>query len=116
MMRDWPLGAGSAVWAYLRVSGEDQAERGTPIAGQRAEVERYCQAHSLALSRWFVDEARPGGSTVGRDRFEELIRLAHQDGHAVDGVIFWSWARFARDQVDANFCKSDLRRLGYTLI
>ena len=37
---DCPLPPGSSIYAYLRVSGEDQAERGTPIAGQRQELER----------------------------------------------------------------------------
>ena len=58
MMSESVLPAGSRVWAYLRVSSEDQAERGTPIADQRAEVLRYCDEDSLVLTRWFVDEAR----------------------------------------------------------
>jgi len=37
-MSKCPLATGLRVWAYLRVSGEDQAERGTPIAGQRNEA------------------------------------------------------------------------------
>lgn len=59
-MSSCALPVGSRVWAYLRVSGEDQAERGTPIGGQRAEVERYWQEQSLVLTRWFVGEARTG--------------------------------------------------------
>ena len=85
MMSDCPLAVGSRVWAYVRVSGEDQVERGTPISGQRAEVLRHCEENSLMLTRWFVDEARPGATVAGRDQLEELIRLAHQDGRSADG-------------------------------
>lgn len=112
---DCPLPPGSSIYAYLRVSGEDQAERGTPIAGQRQELERYIQAHGLVLAHIpFIDEARSGSSTTGRDAFLHMIQAAHND-HRADGVVFWSWARFARDETDAHFYKADLRRHGLTV-
>lgn len=50
------------VWAYIRVSGDRQADRGLPVAGQRRAIEEYAREHSLHLSRVFVDEARSGGT------------------------------------------------------
>ena len=64
---DCPLPPGSSIYAYLRVSGEDQAERGTPIAGQRQELEGYIQKHGLVLAHpAFIDEARSRPSSAGR--------------------------------------------------
>ncbi|MGQ9554181.1 MAG: hypothetical protein ACUVWR_08730 [Anaerolineae bacterium] len=39
-----PLQAGDEVWAYLRVSTGEQAERVIPILGQRQAIERYAIA------------------------------------------------------------------------
>lgn len=113
---DCPLSPGSAIYAYLRVSGDDQAERGTPIAGQRYELQSYIEKHHLILAHpAFVDEARPGSSTAGRAAFLAMIRQARSDGHHADGIVFWSWSRFARDADDAHFYKADLRRRGFTV-
>lgn len=50
----------SIVWAYIRVSGDAQADRGLPVAGQRRAIEEYAREHNLHLARVFVDEARSG--------------------------------------------------------
>ena len=34
---------------------------------------------------------------------------------SVEGIIFWSLSRLARDQLDSQFMKADLRRRGYVL-
>ncbi len=52
----------NAVWADMRVSGDEQADRGLPVAGQRLAIEEYAQEHNLHLARVFVDEARSGGT------------------------------------------------------
>jgi len=57
--QDSQLSRGSSVWAYLRVSGPEQQERGT-IVGQREFMENWAQEHGLVITRWFVDETKPG--------------------------------------------------------
>ena len=111
-----PLPAGSRVIGYLRVSGETQKEKGT-IAGQLQELERYVDEHGLILAHpTFVDEAKPGSSTAPRDGFNSMISYAREEPRPCDGIIFWSWSRFSRDQDDAHFFKADLRRRGYVLV
>ncbi len=111
-----PLPEGSLVMAYLRVSGDVQKERGT-IMGQREELDRYIRAHKLLMAHPpFLDEAKAGSSVAPRDGFQAMLALARQEPRPCDGIVFWSWSRFARDQDDAHFYKADLRRRGYTLI
>lgn len=108
-----PLPPGSAVWAYLRDSGGETQD----LASQRAYLLAYCEHHRLHLARLFEDGAISGGSVAGRDQFELMIDLARlSDQSQVDGIIYWDTKRFARNQLDSQFYKADLRRLGYKLI
>jgi DNA invertase Pin-like site-specific DNA recombinase len=111
-----PLPPGSLVWSYLRVSGDEQADSGLPIAGQRQYVQDYVDRNQLVIAGWFIDEARPGNSTAKRDAFNEMIEASRRKPRPVDGIIVWSLSRFARNLQDSQFYKADLRRRGYTLL
>jgi site-specific DNA recombinase len=116
------LPPGSRVTAYFRDSGGDEQERS--IDQQRREAEAYCARHHLVLVRVFTDEARPGGTVVGREAFEELIHYCRQmapdvrrrSPDAPAGVLLWDLKRFARNTLDNAFFKADLRRRGYELV
>jgi site-specific DNA recombinase len=108
-----PLPPGSSVWAYLRDSGGGTQDLGS----QRAYLLAYCDYYRLTLIRLFEDGAVSGGSVVGRDQFELMITLARSHGRpAVDAVLFWDIKRFARNQLDSQFFKADLRKRGYRLV
>lgn len=104
----------SVAWGYIRVSGDEQADRGLPVAGQRRALAEYAQEHGVFLERVFVDEARSGGSDQ-REEFQLLMHLAHRTPPPCDQVLLWSWSRFARDQDDAHYWKASLRRHGIQL-
>lgn len=109
------LRPGDAVYGYIRVSGDEQADRGLPVAGQREAIERHCDEHQLHLAGIFIDEARPGGSD-DRPAFREMMRLAQADRPPVRAILLWSWSRFARQQDDAHYWKAALRRKGVEVI
>lgn len=111
-----PLPPGSHVWVYLRVSGDEQADRGLPIAGQRQHAQEYADQFHLIITRWFVDEAKSAGSTVGRDAFNDMVYLARQKPRPGDAILLWDIKRFARNLLDSQFYKADLRRRGWELI
>jgi len=104
---------GDRVWAYGRDSGGINQQHS--VASQRRAIEEICQQHSVAVVHFFSDEARPGSTTVGRDALEDLLYLSKQKPQPVEGIIFWSLARLARDQLDSQFIKIDLRRRGYII-
>lgn len=124
MSSDCPLAPGARVVAYYRDSGGADQERS--VGQQRRAAEAYCEQRHLVLLRSFADEARPGGSVVGREAFQEMIdhlrRLAPEpergprDPDAPDGLLYWDIKRFARDQDDSAFFRADLRRRGYEVI
>jgi len=109
-----PLPASSRVWAYTRDSGGDAQD----IGDQNRAVERFCRDNGLVLERLFCDEARSGSTVAGREQFHEMIHFARvlDDDQIPDGLVLWSFSRFARDFDDAQFYKAALRRRGITII
>jgi len=99
--------------AYLRDSGGEHQELSTEQ--QRQAIETWAAQNGCTISIWFVDAARPGSSTVGRDQFQAM--MAHFRNHpSEDGLVMWKMSRFARDIDDAQFYKADLRRRGYKIV
>ena len=111
--REFPFKPGDRVWGYCRDSGGIRQDKS--VAQQRQEIEELCRHYGVDLAHLFGDEARIGSTTVGRDALEDLLYLAKQDPRPMNGIIFWSFARLARDQIDSQFVKAELRHRGYIL-
>jgi site-specific DNA recombinase len=111
--RGCPFNQGDRIWAYCRDSGGEEQQ--DSVASQRRAIEEYCEEHNLILLYVYTDEGKPGSSTVGREGLEDLLYLARQEPRPVEGIIFWSFSRLARKQMDSQFIKSDLRRRGYLI-
>jgi site-specific DNA recombinase len=99
---------GANVWAYLRDSGGPSQDRS--VGQQKAEIEAYCQRHGLSLTLVFADVARSGGSTTGRDQFNEMIDMSVHKSTRPAALLIWNYARFARDLDDSQYYKSTLRK------
>jgi DNA invertase Pin-like site-specific DNA recombinase len=86
---------------YFRDSGGDEQERS--VDQQRRVAEEYCQRHHLVLVKVFADEARPDGTVIGREAFDDLIHYCRQYApsakrrapDAPDGILLWDLKRFA---------------------
>jgi site-specific DNA recombinase len=111
--RTCPFEPGSRIWAYCRDSGGDDQQ--DSVASQRRAVEGYCDEHLLVLVQVFANEARPGTTTVGREDLADLQYFARQQPRPVESIIFWSFSRLARRQIDSQFIQSNLRQQGYVL-
>jgi site-specific DNA recombinase len=109
--RRWELPPGSHVWVYLRHSpGDNQT-----IDSQKSAMQVWCDEQGWIIDGWFIDEAVEG-SREDRAQFQKMIFLARQDVKHVDGIALWSFSRFARSQLDAQFYKADLRKRGYVIV
>jgi DNA invertase Pin-like site-specific DNA recombinase len=107
------LSPGSTVWAYLRDSGGPNQDRS--IEQQRNIVTEYCLAHNLVLSRVFSDVHKSGGTTAGRDQFEQMVATSASEADRPAGLIIWNFARFARDVDDSQIYKGILRKRGIVI-
>ncbi len=106
------LTPGSLWWAYCRVSpGERQS-----VASQRSELERFAAEHGLTIERWWIDDGVSGSSIEGREAFDAMIEASRVKPPAVAGVLVWNLARWARNDLDSQYYRSDLRRRGYAVV
>lgn len=62
-----------AVYGYLRVSTETQAEKGGGIETQRQNIQKYADAHDLTISQWFTD-AGISGAVKDTDEDEAISK------------------------------------------
>ena len=107
----WALPVGSKVWVYLRHSPGDTQN----IDSQQSGMRSWCAESGWLVEKEFID-AGIEGSKEQREQFQEMMALARQEPRAADGIVVWSFSRFARDLQDAQFYKAWLRKMGYTII
>jgi|GEM_PF-439420 len=102
---------GSKVVVYLRDSGGPHQEQSVPQ--QQAVLKTWALEHQVTITAFYIDAARTGRDTVGRGNFMRMINHFRQPMVEEDGVLLWSFSRFARDNNDAGYFKYDLRRRGF---
>lgn len=99
--------------AYLRDSGGDAQD--LSVTQQKDSLTRWADENHVNITQFYMDEARPGSTTVGREAFQHMINHFRQPVVRESGVLLWSFSRFARDINDASFFKADLRRRGFSV-
>jgi DNA invertase Pin-like site-specific DNA recombinase len=104
------LPPGSIVDSYRRDSGGSRQDKSTDQ--QLTELDAYCEKYGFIHRHKFVDEAKSGGSTAGRDDFNRMIEKYMVQEKRPNGLLLWNYARFARDIDDAQFNKINIRRWG----
>jgi len=112
-VKDDPFEPGSRLVFYARDSGGGEQDLST--AQQEQAARAWCAERGHILTRAFIDAARPGSTTAGRQAFEELIQYLRGGGEGEQGVIIWKWNRFARDIDDAQYFRADIRRRGFEI-
>ncbi len=103
----------SIVDCYCRDSGGMHQDKST--GQQLEEISVYCLDHSLQLRYKFIDAAKSGATTAGRDEFNRMIDLYRHEADRPAGLILWNYARFARDFENAIYYKSLLRTYGIVI-
>ncbi len=102
---------GSSLAAYLRDSGA--ARQNLSVPQQEGKIRQWCDENHYTLTLIFADVARSGGSTVGRDQLDAMLKHFESGNAKEAGVVFWDYSRWARNFDDGQFFLSSLRRLGY---
>lgn len=101
---------GSHIFAYLRDSGGTEQE--LSITRQVNEITTWASAHGITIARWFTDEARSGRTVEKREQLNAMME-AFRSGAEVGGVVVWAYDRFARNAIEAQTFRLQIRALGY---
>ncbi len=103
--------------AYIRVSHEDSANRGTSLETQRRDIERYASREGIQIVEWFEE---PGKSAFKngdkRTEFARMVARAKDEVASVSLVLVWKSDRFSRDRYQAAAVKGELAKAGVRVL
>ncbi len=95
---------------YIRVSTDEQADKGYSQRDQEERLQKYCQINSIRVRKVVFEDH--SAKTFNRPQWTKLlIDLRKYKGQS-DLVLFTKWDRFSRNAGDAYQMISVLRKLG----
>ncbi len=95
---------------YIRVSTDEQADKGYSQRSQEELLRKYCDIHHISIRRVMFEDH--SAKTFARPEWKAyLLELKKHKGKA-DLVLFLKWDRFSRNAGDAYQMINTLRKLG----
>jgi len=82
---------------YVRVSTQEQSEKGWSVEGQVNECTSYCKRKGYRVVEVFQDHGFSGSKL---ERPGLLSLLDHGEAEAYDRLVLWRYDRLSRDDVD----------------
>lgn len=96
---------------YIRVSTDEQADKGYSQRNQEEVLKRYCQFHNLQIRKIIFEDH--SAKTFNRPAWNNLLTdLKKTKGRLSDLILFTKWDRFSRNAGDAYQMISTLKSLG----
>ena len=84
---------------YIRVSTDEQADRGYSLGVQREQLEKYCLAHDIEIAILYREDH--SAKNFNRPEFNKFLTYAKSNHRKIDYFLFVSWDRFSRNAPDA---------------
>ncbi len=95
---------------YIRVSTDEQADKGYSQRDQEERLRRYCVYHSIEIRNVIFEDH--SAKTFNRPEWKKLILNLKKYKNRIDIVLFTKWDRFSRNTGDSYMMISILRKLG----
>jgi site-specific DNA recombinase len=96
---------------YIRVSTDEQADKGYSQRNQEEVLKRYCQINNIQVRNVILEDH--SAKTFNRPAWTTLLTdLRKTKGRLTDLVLFTKWDRFSRNAGDAYQMISTLRKWG----
>ena len=92
---------------YIRVSTEEQAEKGFSLPAQQEKLVKYAQSKGLNILQVFQDDYS-AWKGFNRPGYKELNTFIQKNKKQVNGILVTQWSRFSRDLTESLI---ELRRL-----
>lgn len=95
---------------YVRVSTDEQADKGYSQRNQEEVLRKYCQINSIEVRDVIFEDH--SAKTFNRPKWKSLLVNLKKYKNKTDLVLFTKWDRFSRNAGDAYQMISALRKLG----
>lgn len=94
---------------YVRVSTDEQADKGYSQRGQEELLRRYCDINKLRIGKIIYEDH--SAKTFNRPEWQKYLVDLRKKKHQADLVLFLKWDRFSRNAGDAYQMINTLRKL-----
>ena len=95
---------------YVRVSTDEQAEKGYSQRNQEELLRKYCGIHNIQIRNVIYEDH--SAKTFNRPQWKKLLLNLKKNKNKTDLVLFLKWDRFSRNAGDAYQMINLLRKLG----
>jgi site-specific DNA recombinase len=95
---------------YIRVSTDEQADKGYSLAHQKERLEKYCELQGYEIVALYNDDH--SAKSFERPQFKKLLEYVKKNKNKADLLIFTKWDRFSRNAGDAYGMINTLNKLG----
>ncbi len=95
---------------YVRVSTDEQADKGYSQRDQEERLRKYCINHAILIRNIIYEDH--SAKTFSRPQWKRLLLNLKKNKNKVDILLFTKWDRFSRNTGDAYQMITTLRKLG----
>ena len=95
---------------YIRVSTDEQAEKGYSLKHQEERLRQYCQHQQIEVVAVYKEDH--SAKTFERPEFTKLLAFLKKNKGCADLLLFLKWDRFSRNAGDAYAMINLLNKLG----
>jgi site-specific DNA recombinase len=95
---------------YIRVSTDEQADKGYSQRSQEELLRKYCDINRLAIRKVIFEDH--SAKTFIRPEWQKYLAELRKHKSEIDVVLFLKWDRFSRNAGDAYQMINTLRKLG----
>ena len=95
---------------YIRVSTDEQADKGYSQRNQEEVLLKYCEINKIQVRKIIFEDH--SAKTFIRPEWTKLLGFLRQQKNKTDLVLFTKWDRFSRNAPDAYQMIATLKKLG----
>lgn len=95
---------------YIRVSTDEQADKGYSQRDQEERLRRYCSSHNICVGQIIYEDH--SAKSFNRPEWTKLLNSLKKKSSKTNLVLFTKWDRFSRNAGDAYQMINTLTKLG----
>ena len=95
---------------YVRVSTDEQAEKGNSLAHQEDMLRKYCAINNIEIVGFYREDH--SAKTFDRPEFNKILTFLKKNKSSAELLLFLKWDRFSRNAPEAYSMISQLYKLG----